>query len=447
MDWKTQRAIHFQAKLASSTFLAFALYAIPLAAQDAPALRSTLSTQQCADQWLDANQLELGANLQLDGSFTFVSSAEEQLQVPMNSDNWVAARQDSFEKARLNAMREMVAYFKEGVRSDNTMTTLIEGDAEMQISPKQGSADFPQMTSPSASAGQNDSKDTTAEPATEDLAQKAERPSGGPTLSSALRQQINAASEDVLVGVAVARQCEGLSDADGTVTGGKYSVSVTLLWSTKLQQLAQSMFTSPELPVVDLPKDTPSESRQTLKERFAVVAKAKPGWMAYELGVRVYADNDGENVVIGFGAVPATSLKSADVSRADLMARNYIAEFQRTQVSGVRDADSRTSYSEGGPAGSGSFSDGSRFNDKIEVKTQKKQLTGIYPLATWRGRHPESDKEMVVVARAWKRSAQAQAQKMLPTRGLDINGVSGSAPTGNIAPQPDSGLSMKKGDF
>ncbi len=439
VNWNTKMSVRFPFSLMALLSLALICQPSTLVAQELPAPRPSVSTQQCAEEWLEMNQLGLGANPHPDGSFDFVSSAEEQVQVSMNSMNWVAARQDAFEKARLNAMREMVAYFKEGVRSNNAVAIMLESNA----------ANSSPDTSINGSSNDTKSGKTKADSQSADLPSQSERAEGRakPTLNSALTQQINAASVDTLVGVAVAKQCEGLAEQDGTVTGGKYSVSVTLLWSTKLQKIAQSMFTASEPTVPDSQLEPSFKKQLSLKERFAMAAKAKPEWMAYELGVRVYLDADGENVVIGFAAVPATSLRSADVSRADIMARNYIAEFQRTQVSGRRDADSKTSYNEGGTAGAGAFSDGSRFNDKIEMTTQEKQLTGIYPLATWRGRHPESDKEMVVVARAWKRSAQTQAHTISPTRGQSANGISDAQAIGKVSSPRESGMSMGKGDF
>lgn len=445
-DQIKKRALLCPASLPTLTFLVLAWQAAPLAAQAPPP--SALSTRQCADRWLETRQLELGANPHPDGSFDFVSNAEEQVQAQTDNPNWVLARQDAFEKARLNAMREMVAYFKEGVRSDNTVMTMLKGDAETQAPSETKPVDPAAATSPETSAdnGETDTDGSEPKPPEQQPPPPVTPPSRGPTLSSSLRQQINAASEDVLIGVVVAQECDALSEADGTVTGGKYSVSVTLLWSTKLQKLAQSMFNSSEFPAVDHPEASPG-NQPTLKERFAAAAKTRPEWMAYELGVRVYTDADGESVVVGFGAVPATSLKSADVSRADLMARNYIAEFQRTHVKGTRNADTRTSYSENGVPGKGQFSNGTDFADTIEEKTPMKQLTGIYPLAAWRGRHPESDKQMVVVARAWKRSAQAQAQKISPTQGLGINGPPETASPGKASPPAVDGMAMGKGDF
>lgn len=413
----------------------------PVAAQEHSIPRPPLSTQQCTDQWMEMNGLRLGANPHPDGSFGFISSAEEPVQVPMTNMNWVAARQDAFEKARLAAMREMVAYFKEGIRSDNSVAIMLKSSSES----KSAASSLPESS--------NDEKsDTTKQeprPKSGDLSPEPGQTAldAGTTLTSALTQQINAASADTLVGVAVAKQCEGLAEQDGTATSGKYSVAVTLLWSTRLQKLAQSMFAGSEPPVTDHQSEPSLKGQQSLKDRFETATKAKPGWMAYELGIRVYSDSDGEDVVIGFAAVPATSLKSADLSRADMIARNYIAEFQRTQVSGNRNTGTKTSYSENGSPAASNFSDGSQFNDKIEVKTQEKQLTGIYPLATWRGMHPESDKPMVVVARAWKRSAQTQAQTISPTRGQSTNGISDGRAIGKVTSPIESGMGMRKGDF
>ncbi len=53
----------------------------------------------------------------------------------------------------------------------------------------------------------------------------------------------------------------------------------------------------------------------------------QPRLLAYTMGARVFTDENGERVVIGFGVAPQTSLMPADRSRASLAAMAAIQRF------------------------------------------------------------------------------------------------------------------------
>ena len=67
--------------------------------------------------------------------------------------------------------------------------------------------------------------------------------------------------------------------------------------------------------------------RIALKERFANFEKRNPEWLLTTLGARVWTDENGEMIIVGFGASSASTLKSADKQQAILYAQTEIGRF------------------------------------------------------------------------------------------------------------------------
>lgn len=374
-------------------------------AQEANATVPVLSTRQCAENWLASQGLQLGYNVRPDGSSRLVARGEEEVPVKIGSNSWIAARAFAFNKARLKAMDDMIGFIRTGIDSGATLELLKAGGGETLPEEEGQLTDIislpervPEMQT--AELDQELAKfDESAIKSEDTKEQKVEKVL---RLQSNLVENIKANAINVLNGVMVGRQCEGPAEADGTVTSGKYAVSVTLVWSPKLAQMARSMF-------------NPKEARRSatpgisLKEFFANQAAQDPNWMAFQLGARVLTDEKGEMVVVGFGAARASSERSADEDQADLIAKNYIAQFKAASLVSTREERTMMTYKEYAASDSGEFLDASEFQKRVEEVTPHMNLIGVYPLLTWRGKHPISGNGMVVVARAWKLSAQADA--------------------------------------
>ena len=55
--------------------------------------------------------------------------------------------------------------------------------------------------------------------------------------------------------------------------------------------------------------------------------KRNPDWLLTTLGARVWTDENGEMIIVGFGASSASTLKSADKQQAILYAQSEIRRF------------------------------------------------------------------------------------------------------------------------
>ena len=401
-----------------------------------------LSTQQCADNWLAEQGLTLGHNIRDGGNSLIVARAEEQVQAKVGSNVWVSAREDAFNKARIQALAEIVRFFNEGIESGATLEVVQGGGAQLP--------EELQQTAEALSIADK-LKRLTAVQLDEEIRKfipdwnetdsaKEEKTTLLLRLQSRFEQTIKTHALGLLQGVTIGIQCEGPAEPDGTATSGKYAVSVTLVWSPKLAYLAQAMFNSTVKP-------WKGDNRVSIAERFATQGRQDPNWMSTTLGARVWTDENGEMVIVGFGAVPATSLKSADESRADLIARNFIAQFKAANLESKRAVGGGTLYREYDKPDSGEFSDASKFEERIEQIVPHMTLKGVYPVASWRGKHPVSTADMVVVARAWKPSAQADAEAASGLLKPGVEGEQGKGPASAIDSPVRSGVPVSTKDY
>ncbi len=225
-----------------------------------------------------------------------------------------------------------------------------------------------------------------------------------------------------------------------------------LIWTPKLAGVAETIWN----PTLKIQPETP---QAPVRQQFEAIKATNPDWLAYTMGARVFTDENGERVVVGFGVAPQTSLMSADRSRAHLAAMAAIQRFVSERV--LAKTKSEEAYEKRG------MSDGSTqsfnldtFNDEVKAQAADLQLKGATEILSWRGEHPWSKAKMQVVAVAWSqrwaadadavgRAMGAAEQRMtqqggLPKAPATAEGTSGGAPT---AAPVRAGAGVSTSDF
>jgi hypothetical protein len=210
--------------------------------------------------------------------------------------------------------------------------------------------------------------------------------------------RVAARSEVFAAGAFTVAQCEG-TDADGN-----YAVLVGLLWSNKLAHIAEAIYD----PRVELPPERPEHS---LVDQFAARAAEHPDWMAFAEGARIWTNERGERVVVGFGVAPGSSLPAADHAQARLRALAAIQRFVGEKVVAGETGSESFAHQENA-AGQQQTFDPSVFRQLIEAKARDMRLTGVAEAAAWRGKHPWGNTTMQVVALSWTPSASGVAQEL-----------------------------------
>jgi hypothetical protein len=331
----------------------------------------------------------------------FVGMQKNAVNEPTGSPRWLAARNAVFSIAEMAGRKALAESIKTSIRSDRESIArqfgaddappsvkaaaeqLSIADKGLVLADKALDAKIKQFDPRwKGSNGDQDSKQKIV------------------TLQAVLQQNVESSTELFAQGAFTAIQCEGPSTEDG----GKYAVLVGLIWSPTLQKVAEAIWN----PSVDLERVAP---KTPLADQLAEVAESNPSWMAYTLGARVYTNEHGERVVVGFGVAPRSSLMSADKDRARLSAQSAIQKFvaEKFVASGsLQDQFEQRDYSDGTVA---AF-DSSKFESRTKAVSAEVQLRGATEIGSWRGEHPWSKAGMQVVAIAWTPTWDADSRKI-----------------------------------
>lgn len=156
-------------------------------------------------------------------------------------------------------------------------------------------------------------------------------------------------------------------------------------------------------------KFPPRKHRKRLAECFREFSAVDKHWSVNTLGVRVWADENGEMVVVSFGAAGATKLKDADEDQARLDAMAVITRFAGEAIVAISDAQDNFRYQRRTDGTAEGFAS-NVYERKIEARTKTLQLKGAYRVVDWRGKHPVTGTAIQVVGFACKPSASTAAE-------------------------------------
>jgi len=123
---------------------------------------------------------------------------------------------------------------------------------------------------------------------------------------------INSASN--LRGFITAHYCEDWNDVSS------YTVGVVVMSTNITMNIARALLDSS----VRLP---PSQPQAPLRDQLNALGQRDPNWPALAIGVRLYINERGERVVVGFGAAAATSNQVRDKELARIRALTAIRRF------------------------------------------------------------------------------------------------------------------------
>jgi hypothetical protein len=256
-----------------------------------------------------------------------------------------------------------------------------------------------------------------------------------------VNQQLASRAQMFSAGSITAHQCEGPN------SDGRYTVSVTLMWSVRFQDIAES--------IIDPARAQRVAPSSTLAEQFQARSRDNPTWLSTTMGVRVWTNEAGERVVVGFGAVGGTSSASIDEDRARLQAIGAIQRFVGEQITVVGEEKGAMVARENA-AGERQIFDNQAFESKIVATTRTVRLQGITTLQRWRGRHPFTDTQMQVVVLVWtpsnglaadgvRRELQEGEQRSRSGPATPPSGLPGTG--GAVAAPTRSGASSNAADF
>ncbi len=407
------RPLRLAPALALPVALALAPALAPaLARAEEPAAPSpALSVEQCWQDWLEREGLQEGENVLPDGRVMIAIAATDTIPAEARGAAWVVARNAVAGQLRLDALGRIAEAIRQKVETEASAEWLHRG-----VTPPEPIARAARAVSLAERARilaghKLDDEIRKYDPQWNGEGRSdEERRRHAAVISTRYRERLSREARLLAAGATVVVQCEGTAAEDGTDAAGRDQLLLGFLWSPRLAYIAQNLARGVR------PVD-PGEDRRSLQERFAALSAQNPDWMATTLGVRVWTDENGEPVVVGFGAAPASRIRTLDDEVAHSAAIAAIARFAGEAIvasTGTGKGFEQKVFEDG----SGRISDDGSFERRVESVSRRIELRGAHVVHRWRGRHPRSDAPMQVVAVAWKpswsRSAEGIARLLDP---------------------------------
>ncbi|WP_457105445.1 hypothetical protein [Methylobacterium sp. P5_C11] len=406
------------------------------------------SVETCWAAWKAKENLQDGKNEKKNGYFVYVAHKQASVDEPPGSRNWLVGRNAAFTYAEISARQALAEAMRSTMRSSRTAAVRMFGgdEAPPSLRPvveRLSIVDKSRVLADKALDAEIKKFDPQWAGGTE-----AQRRAALATEQLRIDQSIERSAEMFASGAFTVVQCEGPSQEDG----GKYHVLTGLIWTPKLAGIAETIWNS----TLTLQKEAP---QAPVRQQFEAIKAENPDWLAYTLGARVFTDENGERVVVGFGVAPQTSLMPADQSRASLAAMAAIQRFVSERVVARTKTDEAYEKREMKDGATQSFNLDA-FNQEVRAQAADLQLQGATEILSWRGEHPWSKAKMQVVAVAWSqrwaadagsvgRAMGAAEQRMKQQGGLPVapaasDGTAGGAPA---AAPVKAGAAVSTSDF
>lgn len=355
------------------------------------------SVETCWADWKAKEHLEDGKNEKKNGYFIYVAHKQAAVEEAPGSRNWLVGRNAAFSYAEISARQALAEAMRATLQSSRSAAVKTFGGDESPPSlrpvvERLSIVDKSRVLADKALDAEIKKFDPQWSGGTE-----AQRRAVIATEQLRIDQSIARSAEMFASGAFTVVQCEGPSREDN----GKYTVLTGLIWTPKLAGVAETIWN----PTLTLQKEAP---QAPIRQQFEAIKAENPDWLAYTLGARVFTDENGERVVVGFGVAPQTSLMPADQSRASLAAMAAIQRFVSERV--VAKTKTDEAYEKRG------MSDGSTqsfnldtFTQEVRAQAADLHLKGATEILSWRGEHPWSKAKMQVVAVAWSQRWAADA--------------------------------------
>ncbi len=295
----------------------------------------------------------------------FITSGFATISADPGDDKWIAARNSAFQQAELAAKANLAKAVKQYVTSQRKVATdSVTGLTQAQTDAKTG-------TTTPGQATQIDVVSTTD--------------------SSVIKASLFASGAFVVA--------EYLGKDQAT---GRQAVLIGLMTSPKLEKIAESILN----PSLKLPEAAPAA---TLSDQISALDTADPFWLANTNGVRVWTDELGQKIVIGFGHARISSgisqaYKGIAEQAATVAIQRFVGEMTTTE------SESESLFLATSQDGKEESFESNKYKSMVEAKSKTMVLNGIAPLHSWAGEHPEGRVRFYSAAMAWTPSGAAAAR-------------------------------------
>ncbi len=358
------------------------------------------SVQDMIDEYLAAKGWVAGENTKAGKKF-FVATGTGVIQAPRSKPaSYVGSRVNAFNKAMLEAKKNMVEYLGIAIESE-TERSYTEGDFNA------GKEDASDAEDPNSLSYKVKSlihakldKALREEGVDPDAANKEAAAKAAKKLlaSEQYSKMVRTAAQAQVVGL------QAVCTFEGSPASDKGEIGVVAIWSPKLQQMATSIATG--TPVAK------AKAKAPIRQQIAT----DPGALLSTFGVQQKIDEAGDLVLVGFGQAGGVSESKMAAKGAQGKAKaNAIAairEFAGENVAVATDMLSAESTEEFENAAE-EYQDQSAFSEKIKAVAGKMNISGVAVLHNWKCKHPLTGTTVYGCICTWapKQAASANAIK------------------------------------
>lgn len=355
-----------------------------------------------------------GRNELPDGKVFFVAKGTGVIQAPRDSASYIDSRVAAFNKAMLEAKKQMVEYLGVEIATE-TMSELSSGDllnskptGDEALQDKQRKLLGEKIAADLKSKGIDPAKDRdSAKTAVSKM-----------LTSEQYKKVVSSVAQHRVVGLQACCTFESIPKD----TSDKGEIGVVAVWSAKLQSMAASMVTGQ--PVAKLGAKKPIIDQ----------IPTDPAVLISSFGVQQKIDEKGDLVLVSFGqaGAPTESKMSKKVgeNKARQNAMAALREFAGEQVAVVTDTVSAESTQEFEDQ-SELYADESSFKAKINATAAKMKISGIAPLKAFAYKHPITGRTVYGQIVTWS-PKQADMAAVMSKK---INAV----PTKSVERRPEVG--------
>ena len=401
-------------------------------AQEATPAPEVQSQEKCAieekdvdtmmDEFIASRGWTEGLNTKADGSKFFIAKGSGVIQAPKDSQGYIDSRVNAFNKAMLEAKKQMVEYLGVDIAT------------ETQKAYAEGTAVNTPPTEVDEVAGKL--KQLLFAKINKSLAEEGIDPIKNPEAAkAALGKQLNSEQYRKFIATMARAKVVGFQACctfEGTPSSGKGEIGVVAIWSPKLQAMAASIVTGAPVPPVGV--------KRPIRDQIS----NDPATLISTFGVQQKIDESGNLVLVAFGQAGGVSESKMAGKAAQSKARqNAIAamrEFAGEQVAVASDtlnAETAEEFESGAEA----YENEGAMKEKVAAVATKMNIAGIAPLKNYKFKHPVNGKTVYGAVVTWCPKQAGQA-RMLKRMMANPRATSGSLhPKAPVAPAaaPTSG--------
>lgn len=336
------------------------------------------------DAFLQSRGWLMGENTRPDGTVFYISVGQGVIAAPRESKAYMNSRLIAFEKAVLEAKKEMVQYMESRVAKD-VLGSYQEGATDARDIPDKETLLLRKAVDEAlVRRGQDPHASGAPEKARELLS------------SSEFRSPVRTLAQARILGL------QAFKTFEASPSGKQGQIGVICIHSDKLQQMAESMWTGAPMPVQS-PK--PPLIQQIPSDRQVLLSS---------YGVQQKTDENGNLVLVAFAqAQPVSSSVHSENAAYDKaktnalgLLRQFAGETDRVATSSQM-AESIKEYE----SAAIDYSNESSYRSQIQSYAEQMSISGVAVLKRWSAIHPLTGGKVVGVVCSWSpKSAQRALQ-------------------------------------